>query len=214
MEESGRPMRRYGVAAHERVADGRRSVRRRGEETATGGHGWRVRTSSALCSSGGEDGERAGERNEFWGPAWALAHALCQTRRRKHDAAANGSCSRQSSIGEQRIRRRADGDMLEQAQYQGQCAWQSARQSRDSLRARLRAGIVRRAFTILLLYSCTQQATRSYRCSHRVVVVEPALCSAISAPATDRRERSRCTDGTSRLCSRNTTRPVQDMTRR
>jgi hypothetical protein len=51
MEESGRPMRRYGVAAHERVADGRRSVRRRGEETATGGHGWRVRTSSALCSS-------------------------------------------------------------------------------------------------------------------------------------------------------------------
>jgi len=37
MEEPGGTMRRYSVAAHERVADGRRSVRRRGEETAAGG---------------------------------------------------------------------------------------------------------------------------------------------------------------------------------
>ena len=37
MEESGGTMGRYSVAAHERVADGRRSVRRRGEETAAGG---------------------------------------------------------------------------------------------------------------------------------------------------------------------------------
>ena len=37
MEEPSRTMGRYLVAAHERVADGRRSVRRRGEETAAGG---------------------------------------------------------------------------------------------------------------------------------------------------------------------------------
>jgi hypothetical protein len=37
MEEPGGTMGRYWVAAHERVADGRRSVRRRGEETAAGG---------------------------------------------------------------------------------------------------------------------------------------------------------------------------------
>ena len=37
MEEPGGTMERYWVAAHEKVADGRRSVRRRGEETAAGG---------------------------------------------------------------------------------------------------------------------------------------------------------------------------------
>ena len=38
MEEPSKTMGRYGAAAHERVADdGRRPVRRRGEETAAGG---------------------------------------------------------------------------------------------------------------------------------------------------------------------------------
>jgi hypothetical protein len=37
MEEPCGTMGRYQVAAHEKVADGRRSVRRRGEETAAGG---------------------------------------------------------------------------------------------------------------------------------------------------------------------------------
>jgi hypothetical protein len=43
MEEFGNSMRRYGVAALEMGADDRRSVRRRGEETAAGGCGWGIR---------------------------------------------------------------------------------------------------------------------------------------------------------------------------
>lgn len=54
MEESGGSMRRYGVAAHERLADGRRSVRRRGEETAAGGRGWRIRGRDAGAAAGEE----------------------------------------------------------------------------------------------------------------------------------------------------------------
>lgn len=61
MEESCGPMERYWVAARERVADGRRSVRRRGEETAAGECGWRGRESSS------EDESACAEETSFGG---------------------------------------------------------------------------------------------------------------------------------------------------
>jgi hypothetical protein len=149
MEESGGPMRRYGVAAHERVADGRRSVRRSWRRNGGGrGHGWRVRKSSAVVRT-------ATGETRVWGTAWALAQALRKTDggnttlRRMGAAAGNLRSASRGSAGAQ------TAICFEQAQHQAQRAWQSARQARDRLRAILRADIVRRTFATLLLYSCT-----------------------------------------------------------
>lgn len=94
-------------------------VEKKRRREGAGGEAERVRTSV----------RRGNELTSFWGAVGtcAVAAAAAGRRRRKEARAANGSCSRQSSIGAQGSAgaRRTGGDMLSsstQAQYQGRRA--------------------------------------------------------------------------------------------
>jgi hypothetical protein len=207
MEESGGPMRRYGVAAHERVADGRRSVRRSWRRNGGGrGHGWRVRKSSAVVRTATGETRFGGQRGHL--------HRRCA--RRTEETRRCGEWELQQAIFD----RRAEDPPARRRRYALNRP-STKRSAHGKVQDRREIGFVPYcAQTSCAVLSRPCCFIRAHSKQHTLkpppssCVVVPALCSAISASATDRRQRSRCPDGTSRLCSRNTTRPVQDMTRR
>lgn len=184
-------------------------VEKKRRREGAGGEAERVRTSV----------RRGNELTSFWGAVGTCAVAAAAGRRRRKEArAANGSCSRQSSIGAQGSAgaRRTGGDMLSsstQAQYQGR------RASDEDVPGRyLGMGCYTKMGRLIARLSCAGKRALA-KCRFHVQIGRGRMCAWCvhaqrNLSTSVRSHRSRCHDGTSRLSSRDACASVQVMTQR